>query len=242
MTDRAALRAIALAGACLAPLAAQADEFDLQPVPAPAAVPAAPADATPVTGEVAIGLLGVAGKNADQAGRYTGLNTSGVTVTLGDIDIAGRALWDSGGTRYYQLTGGDLDIQTGSNLGSGLGSNGHWGGGFDDRLANNGSLGFSLGDQGSWDAGITYDAITYTGNVVDTLYTLDGGRAVLNNNLAPWGGADRRRGRSGQILHRSGAAGNRRDAAGSGRHAPRHHRQRLQLQAGRLDIQRRLAT
>ena len=37
--------------------------------------------------------------------------------------------------------------------------------------------------------GITYDAITYTGNVINSLYNVTGNTAVLNNGLAPWGGA-----------------------------------------------------
>ena len=50
-------------------------------------------------------------------------------------------------------------------------------------------INLSFGDQGSWGVNIGYDATSYTGNIIDPIYTVTGNTGVLNNNLAPWGGA-----------------------------------------------------
>jgi hypothetical protein len=190
MITRNALGAIALATTCLAPLAAFADDFTLEPAPAATDTSAAAVSGTQTHGDIGFGLMGVGGKNPDQAGRYTGLNTTGING-IGQFDVNGRASWNSGGTRFFDFTGNNLVFQTGNNLGStsSIGSGGGWGSGTRNSLMNSGSLGFDVGDQGTWRFGVYYDAITYTGNVIDSLYTVNGGRAVLNNNLAPWGGA-----------------------------------------------------
>ena len=143
---------------------------------------------TPFTGEIEIGVMGVMGTNPDQAGRYNGLNTTGLDI-VGKFDLGDRAPWDSGGTRYYELNGNNLVFQTGNHLGSGVGSDSNWASSTNNSLANNGSLGFKVGDQGTWEIGVYYDAITYTGNVIDSLYTVNGSQAFLNPGLAPWGGA-----------------------------------------------------
>jgi MtrB/PioB family decaheme-associated outer membrane protein len=176
MITRNALRAIALATTCLAPLAAFAQ------TPAPAA------GNTWLTGDIEIGLMGVGGSNPDQAGRYNGLNTTGINAYT-QFDLNGRAPWDSGGTRYYELEGDNLVYQTGNHLGSGVGNDNAWESSVNNSLINSGSLSFKAGDQGTWEIGGYYDAITYTGNVIDSLYSVNGGKALLNNNLAPWGGA-----------------------------------------------------
>jgi hypothetical protein len=177
MIVRNSLRAIALATTCLAPLAAAAQE-------------AAPTiDSTPFTGFVGLGLIGVAGHNPDQAGRYDGLNTTGLDIALGEFDLSGRAPWDSGRTRYYDFSGDNLIFQTGNHFGGGIGSDNSNASSTTNSLANEGALGFKVGDQGTWGFGVDYEAITYTGNVIDSLYTVNGGQALLNNNLAPFGGA-----------------------------------------------------
>jgi hypothetical protein len=45
----------------------------------------------PITGEVGIGVMGVMGQNADQAGRYNGLNTTGVDA-IGNSTFAAAPL------------------------------------------------------------------------------------------------------------------------------------------------------
>jgi hypothetical protein len=186
MITRRTLSAIALATTCLAPLAAHAQDFTLEPTPATAA--AAPQTPAPFTGSIGVGVMGVMGSNANQAGRYTGLNTTGVDV-LGDIKLNYRDPWDSGGTRYYSFEGNNLVLQTGNHLGTGIGGNNSWTSNTNNGIANNGSVELRIGDQGTWESRAYYDAITYTGNVIDSLYTVYGNQAVLNSGLTPWGGA-----------------------------------------------------
>ena len=50
-------------------------------------------------------------------------------------------------------------------------------------------LGFQAGHQGTWSFGAYLNSITYTGNVIDSLYTIYGNQAVLNAGLTPFGGA-----------------------------------------------------
>ena len=187
MITRNALRAIALATTCLVPLAAMAAD--------PTASGSAPANPSgsalggiPFTGEAEIGVMGLAGTNADQYGRYNGLNTTGLDF-VGKFDLGYRAPWDSGGTRYYEINGDNLVIQTGNRLGSGAGNGNGWASSTNNSLTNNGSLGFKAGDQGIWGIGAYYDAITYTGNVIDSLYTVNGSQAFLNPTLRSYGGA-----------------------------------------------------
>jgi len=186
MITRKALGAIALASTCLAPLAAFAQS-------------AAPATGgtviggTPFTGEIGIGVMGVMGSNADQAGRYSGVNTTGIDI-LGNFDLTGRAPWDSGGTRYYELIGNNLVFQTGNQLGTDKGAGTPSGEQYNsligsNQLVNAGSLGFNVGDQGTWEAGVDYHSITYTGRVIDSLYSPNGSYPSLNSPLLPFGGS-----------------------------------------------------
>ena len=101
MITRNALRAIALATTCLAPVAALA-QASAPAADAPAAGPAIAIGGTPVTGDIQIGVWRVMGNNPDQSGRYNGLNTTGFDI-FGQFDLSARAPWDSGGTRYYEL-------------------------------------------------------------------------------------------------------------------------------------------
>ena len=176
MSTRNALGAIALATTCLAPLAAFAQNS--APV----------VGGTPFAGEIGIGVMGVMGNNPDQAGRYSGVNTDGIDI-IGNFDLSGRSPWDSGGTRYYELVGNNLVFQTGNKLGSGLSSDGGYDSSVSNSLMNAGSVGFKAGDQGTWEAGVNYNAITYTGNVIDSLYTPNGSHPSLNPGLTPYGGA-----------------------------------------------------
>jgi len=186
MITRNALRAIALASSCLAPLAALAQ------APAPAAdAQASPLaiGGMPITGEVGFGVMGVMGQNANQAGRYTGFNTTGVDL-LGNFDLTGRDPWYSGGTRYFELNGENLVLQPGSShFGSGIGSDNNWSSSVTNNFSNNGSLGFKAGQQGTWGVGVYGDSITYTGNAIDSLFTVNGNQGVLNQGLILYGGA-----------------------------------------------------
>jgi len=183
MITRNALRAIALATSCLAPLAALAQTA----APAASSAPDISIGGTPFSGEVGFGLLGEAGRNPDEFGRYNGFNTNGLDV-LGNFDLTGGSPWYSGGTRYYDFWGDNLVFQTGDRLGAGLTSD-TFNSSVSNNLINEGSIGFKVGDQGTW--GITgyYNAITYTGNVIDSIYTVNGSTAFLNPGLFPYGGA-----------------------------------------------------
>jgi hypothetical protein len=193
MITRKALGAIALATTCLAPFAAFAQ------APAAPAAPATPETSglaiggVPVTGEIGIGVMGVMGSNADQAGRYSGINTTGIDI-LGNFDVTGRSPWDSGGTRYYELIGNNLVFQTGNNLGTDKGAGTPSGSQYNsligsNQLVNAGSLGFNVGDQGTWEAGVDYHSITYTGRVIDSVYNPNGSYPSLNSPLLPFGGS-----------------------------------------------------
>lgn len=184
MITRNALRAIALATSCLAPLAA----FAQAPASTADQAPAITVSGMPVSGQAQIGLGGVMGLNPDQAGRYSGLNTNGIDV-LGGFSLSGRDAWNSGGTRYFDLEGRNLVVQTGNQLGSGVGSGSGWANSTTNSIGNEASLSLAVGNQGIWGLNAYYNAITYTGNVIDSLYTVNGSHATLNNNLAPWGGA-----------------------------------------------------
>jgi len=184
MITRNALRAIALASSCLAPLAAHAQAA----APAESQAPAISIGGTPFSGELGFGLMGVFGQNADQAGRYNGLNTTGIDV-FGNFDLNGRDPWYSSGTRYYEFYGDNLVYQTGNNFGSGVGNDAPFSNDISNRLFNEGSVGFSVGDQGTWGVNGYYNAITYTGNPIESFYTFNGSQGFLNPGLRTFGGA-----------------------------------------------------
>ncbi len=141
-------------------------------------------------GEIEVDLGGVMGNNANQAGRYTGLNSTGPIGGISEFDLNARAPWNSGDIRFFELNGNNLTFQTGDHLGTGLGGDSTPGRpSVHNGLVNSGSLELKAGDQGIWQIGVNYDSITYTGNVIDSLYNVTGNTAVLNNGLAPWGGA-----------------------------------------------------
>lgn len=191
MIIRNSLRAIALTTSCLVPMVAFADDLSLASETAPP-VAAAPPPAAPlqISGFAGIGLMGVFGHNPDQAGRYTGLNTNGLDVAITDFDVLGRSAWNSGGVRHYELSGNNLIFQTGNTFASGVSNNtGMFQSDASNKLVNSGAIGFEAGDQGLWGVGVNYESITYTGNVVDSIYTVNNGQATLNPGLTPFGGA-----------------------------------------------------
>jgi outer membrane protein OmpA-like peptidoglycan-associated protein len=166
------------------------------PVPEAAPAPAAAAPAPPseyegtlLMGDVQIGMGGVWGNNPYQAGRYTGLNTTGVDF-FSNFDLYGGAPWYStSSSRYYELQGNNLVFQTSNNFGGWGVNRSQFANSISNDLVNNGSVEFKAGDQGLWGVAVHYDAITYTGNTIDSLYSFNGAQGVLNNNLAPFGGA-----------------------------------------------------
>jgi MtrB/PioB family decaheme-associated outer membrane protein len=153
MKSMRSLKAIALAGTCLLPLAAMAeDNFDLGtnaatpvvttpvtgnhytilPIPPLEALPYN--QALPYNNEVIVGLGWQSGVGI-KFGRYTGLTDRGA-FALGGFTLRGGDAWDSGGTSYYRAQGTDL--------------------GLDSR-----SLNLSFGQQGTWGVNLSYDGIPY---------------------------------------------------------------------------------
>ena len=97
MITRNALRCVALATTCLAPLAARA--ADPAAMPAPQLFPNFPA----THGEIEVDLGGVMGNNANQAGRYTGLNSTGLIGGISEFDVNARAPWNSGRCPVFRI-------------------------------------------------------------------------------------------------------------------------------------------
>src|ERR1039458_3821012 len=153
MISRNILKAIVLAAICLTPFYAIAQSMG-------SAVGEAPYNYNNGN-EFEFGLMGVGGKNPDQAGRYNGLTTTGVDA-IGQFDFSGASPWDSGKTWYYNFTGENLVFQGGTGLGSGVSGDGSYISNTNNNLANSGALNFAFGQQGTWESGIYYDAISYT--------------------------------------------------------------------------------
>jgi MtrB/PioB family decaheme-associated outer membrane protein len=166
MTKIYSLRAMALAGVCLAPLAAAAQSFDLDGT---AAAPAA-SPAREYSGEVTVGARYQSG-TSPLFGRYTGNDTKGIG-SLGDFHVKGGDTPASGGTLFYEASGSNLNFQAG-----GLGPN--------DNLAPEAELNLSVGQQGTWKANAYYNAITYDGQNFLSPYNAGGGLAP---GFLPFGG------------------------------------------------------
>lgn len=185
-------------GASTVPPPALAPTWALPPLPAPpAAAPAAPPAAVPgplvsylplITGEVELGAGGVAGHNAYWGGRYSGLNTTGVDL-VAQFDLGYSDAWDSGGTNYFQAFGDNLVFQTGNGFANNVTYSNSPTNRVTNRVANAGSLGLNVGQQGTWASGIDFRSIPYTGNIIDSLYTVNGSQAALNSGLTLFGGA-----------------------------------------------------
>ncbi len=166
MVDRYTLKAALMATACLASLDAFAGNVF--------------ADDPPYAdNEVGIGGMGVFGTNANLAGRYTGVNTTGGNL-VAQFFYRGRFSDDATDSAYFNAGGDNLVFQFGTLADGTFPYN---------SVANNGSLYLNFGRQGTWETGLSYDAITYTGNVIDSIYNVNGGQATLNPGLLPWGGA-----------------------------------------------------
>ena len=57
------------------------------------------------------------------------------------------------------------------------------------RLGPEAQIDVSFGEQGKWGVDLGYNAITYTGNVINSLWTVTGQNGAYNNGLVPFGGA-----------------------------------------------------
>lgn len=185
MNTKLTVCALALATACFAPQAASAQGAGT----ADQAAPAIPdALSQPIsTREVTIGGQWLGGHNVYQYGRYNGFTTSGLDALLG-FSVENRDAWNSGGTHYFNLSGSNLNFQTGSHLAQGFRDNAFLSD-VNGKLGPEAEVDLSFGEQGKWGVTARYDAITYTGNDILSLWTINNGQGFLNNNLLPFGGA-----------------------------------------------------
>lgn len=192
MMHKLTFRAMLLSGVCMLPLGAMAADLGA----APAAPP--PASALVSDSEIEFGLGGVWGTNTGQAGRYNGFTEEGLDGLFSFKSVSRKD------TQYYIFTGSDINFQFGDNLGqapypcttAALGqcqTSSFKDGAYTNRTANdigpNASAKFDVGDQGKWGVIGYYDAISYTGNIIDSIYTINGNRGILNSPLTMWGGA-----------------------------------------------------
>lgn len=149
---------------------------------------AAPSDeAFPESNEVTLGVQWVGGTNTGLFGRYNGLTYEGVDL-VGGFLLRHRDPADSGRTSYYEIRGSDLVVQTGRRLTDDFRDSR-----FRDSTHNNigpeSSIDLRIGHQGQWGIDAGYRAITYTGNIINSIFTMNGTTGTLNNGLPPWGGA-----------------------------------------------------
>jgi MtrB/PioB family decaheme-associated outer membrane protein len=180
MKKQYSLRAVALAGVCLAPLAAAAQNFDLGG--------AGDASATPAkeySNEIDVGVR-YQSNTSPVFGRYTGNDSKGFG-SLGGFHLKGGDAPDSGNTFFYEATGTNLDFQP-NNVGP------------NNALAPESELNVAVGQQGTWKANAYYNAITYTGQTFYSPYNAAGNLAP---GLTPFGGKA-----AGSTLPASGAPGN----------------------------------
>ncbi len=147
MITRNALRAIALATTCLAPMAA----FAQAPAPAAGAhLPPLTIGGMPYSGEIGFGVQGVMGRTPTRPAAITA-STPPASTCVGGFDLMGRDAWNSGGTRYFEFNGSNLVFQTGnSHFGTGIAGDNNWSSGVTNNFSNEGSVGFRAGQQGTW--------------------------------------------------------------------------------------------
>ena len=148
----------------------------------------APADeALPEPNEVTLGVQWVGGKNTGLFGRYNGLTYEGLDL-VGGFAFRHRDPGDSGSTLFYDFSASDLLLQTGRRLTDDFRDNAF-------RRSTSNHIGpesvidLRIGRQGSWEIDAGYNAITYTGNIINSIFTMNGTTGTLNNGLPPWGGA-----------------------------------------------------
>ncbi|MDE2184477.1 MAG: MtrB/PioB family outer membrane beta-barrel protein [Alphaproteobacteria bacterium] len=143
----------------------------------------APTDYT----EFTLGTLWVSGTNTGQYGRYNGFTRDGLDALFG-FTVQKRAAWDSGDTFYFDLTGTNLTYQTGDELARGFRDSAYTDG-TSNKLGPEADISLSFGHQGTWGITARYDAISYTGNIINSIYTVTGTTGTMNNGFLNWGGA-----------------------------------------------------
>ncbi len=157
--------------------------------PAPPPVPEIPAALLQPSqpNEISLGAQWVGGHNTGQYGRYNGFTSGGVDFLLG-FSVHKRAPWNSDDAFYYDVSGLNLDFQTGSHLARGF-RDGTYTSTTSNRLGPMAELNHSFGEQGKWGVTASYSATSYAGNIISSLWTINGNMGVLNNGLVAWGGA-----------------------------------------------------
>lgn len=189
MTQKLTFYAAALASVCLLPFAAMAQDngFDISAAPAAQPEAAAATSPAPPLNEISLGMQWVGGTNTGLYGRYNGFTERGLDV-LGGFTFQNRDPWDTGNTFYYNVTGINLNFQTGDRLARNFRDRT-----FEDETSNDLSpeaeISLKIGNQGTWGLTADYNAISYAGNIIDSIYTVNGTSGTLNNNFTAWGGA-----------------------------------------------------
>ncbi|HIJ61963.1 MAG TPA: MtrB/PioB family outer membrane beta-barrel protein [Rhodospirillaceae bacterium] len=103
-------------------------------------------------------------------GRYNGLATGSGGEAGGSFNLLSKDAWDSGKTEYFQFWGNNIDFST-------------------KHYAPEVMVAGKYGIQGQWGVSATYDAITYTGNTIQSAFINTGNNASLVAGLTPYGGA-----------------------------------------------------
>ena len=129
------IRIALLASVWLFPLITSAEAQDNQPANS------AGAPLGVLYGDVTVGIGGVTQSSAAY-GRYNGMPKAGAGV-LGSFELHDAQPWDSGGTRYLNTSGDNLNFGFG-------------------EIGPEATVNVETGDQGSWRVSATYDAMTYT--------------------------------------------------------------------------------
>ena len=189
--------ALALASSCLTPVAAMAQDTGAQAPEATTQAEAASSTATeetkpedavsPTTNEVTLGAQWVGGKNTGLFGRYNGSTYEGFDLLAG-FEFRHRDPGDSGKTFYYDFTGSNLLLQTGHRLTDHF-SDSRFRHSTHNDVGPESLINFRVGEQGKWGVDAGYNAITYTGNIISSIYTVNGATGTLNNGFPAWGGA-----------------------------------------------------
>lgn len=183
MMQKKKFSALALTYMCLLSPAAMAADADSSAAVAPPATAALPISFS----QVDLGMQWVGGRNTGQFGRYNGFTEQGLDVLLGFI-VHKRAAWDSLDTSYFNVTGINLDFQSGNELANHFRDKAYTSS-TSNSFGPSAEIYLDFGHQGTWGITASYVATSYTGNIIDSIYTVNGSTGVLNDNLASWGGA-----------------------------------------------------
>ena len=171
--------ALALSTSCLVAPAALAQATDAPTIPAALLQPVD-------VNEFTIGTQWVGGHNVGQYGRYNGNTYGGFDITLG-FDVLHRAAPDAAKPTYFSFSGANLDIQTGSHLTRTF-RDGSYTSDTVNKYGPNAELNLAFGVQGEWGVAASYNAISTTGNIISSLWTMTGTTGNANS-LLPMGGA-----------------------------------------------------